>query len=79
MNKGRKCEDCGVFTFNEGRHQCVKYEGPPCEYVLGDGTQCGKPTVYATLGAPGIGGHSECTVRHITNDTGRTLEPWETE
>ena len=67
----RQCPECGVYTFNDD-HTCVVYTGPPC-------SECGAPTIHFTYGAPGIGGGDRCARGHVTNDTGRILEPWECE
>lgn len=55
---GRRCEDCGVWTFNAD-HVCVRYDGPACQV-------CGAGTVFYTLGAPGYGAGERCANGHDT-------------
>jgi hypothetical protein len=53
-----KCLECGVYTSNED-HQCIQYNGPPCETP-----GCEAPTVFVMIGAPGIGQGRQCKAGH---------------
>jgi hypothetical protein len=60
----RQCPDCKVFTSNRD-HQCVKYDGPPCQ-------TCSAPTVFVHIAAPGTGQGYSCQNGHY-HGTNREL------
>jgi hypothetical protein len=67
----RYCETCGAWTFNDD-HTCPVYDGPPCR-------TCGEPTLFYTVGAPGIGSGWTCRNNHADPIVAaRIMEPWET-
>lgn len=49
------------MTSNGPRHICVKYDGPPC-------VECGAPTVFVFIGAPGVGSGNQCQNGHYDGD-----------
>lgn len=53
---GRWCPACEVWWY-QSEHVCVTYSGPPCK-------TCGKPTVVASIGAPGYGTVRSCCDGH---------------
>jgi len=61
-----QCPDCGCWTYNGPNHRCTVYDGPPC-------TICGEPTVFYTVGAPGIGSGYACRAGHQVHLTPHRL------
>jgi len=52
-----KCDRCGVYHFN-AEHVCVEYDA---EHPCGE---CGAPSVFVFIAAPGTGSGWECKNGH---------------